>query len=179
MTDEHNNLVLMGKIGSPYGIKGWVKVWSYTEPMENLLEYSPWFLRRDSNIEQVKPGAAKRHGKGLIAQLPGVESPEKARQYLEAEILVAAEQMPALAKDEYYWHQLIGLQVYAATEGSVDVMLGTVSEMMATGANDVIVVCEESSGSTVERLIPWLPDQVILDVDLVEKRIRVDWDPDF
>ena len=147
--------------------------------MENLLEYSPWFLRRDQGIEQVRPDAAKRHGKGLIAKLPGVESPEKARQYLDTDILVAATQMPALAEGEYYWHQLIGLQVYATMEGGVDVMLGTVTEMMATGANDVMVVCDESNGNSEERLIPWLPDQVVLEVDLVEERVRVDWDPDF
>lgn len=167
---------VVGKITSVYGIKGWVKVMSYTEPMENLLNYRAVSLeqqgvRRDAVLE-----TGKFHGKGLIVKFKGYDDPESARLLCGSLITVDVEQFPSLGEGEYYWHQLEGLRVITRDGAE----LGRVDHLLETGANDVLVVrATASSIDQRERLIPYLPEQVILEVDLAAGIMRVDWDPEF
>lgn len=170
------SLVIMGKITSLYGVKGWVKIYSYTEPMENILSYKPWYIRLNGQQQVIKVDQGKRHGKGLIAKLAGCSDRDLAKQYCGAEIFVEQAQLPDLNGNEYYWHQLENLNV--VTES--DEVLGRVDYLIATGANDVLVV--KGTADSIdkrERLIPYLPDQVIKEINLETGTMRVDWDPEF
>ncbi len=164
--------VVLGQLTSPYGTKGWLKVYSYTSPMDGILDYSQWLLRQGESIAAWRVVEGRRQGKGLVACLDGVNRREQAEQLAGAEILLPTESLPALASGEYYWYQLEGLEVITR-EG---VALGRVDYLLETGANDVLVV--KNPGGT-ERLLPFLPEQVVIDVDLNAKRMTVDWDPDF
>lgn len=168
--------VLLGKITSTFGIKGWVKVYSYTDPMENLLQYSHWHVLLRGQRQVIRKLDGRIHGKGLVARLDGVDTPEAAQLLAGAEILLQRSELPALAEGDYYWNQLIGLQV-VNQQGQ---FYGEVDYLMETGANDVLVV-KPCNGSLdrQERLIPWRVPQVVRKVDLAAGRIEVDWDADF
>lgn len=170
------DVVVLGRFTSTYGVQGWIKVYSFTEPMENILSYSPWLVRKNGTWQPIKRVGGKKHGKGLIAKLDGFDSPETVRVFGEAEIAAPKTQLPQLAPGEFYWSQLENLLVY--TESGV--LLGRVDHLMETGANDVLVVKgTEESIDREERLIPWLPDQVVKEIDLDSGLMRVDWDPEF
>ena len=180
MTVDPSELVVVGKITTVYGVKGWVKVHSYTQPMENLLAYRSCYLERNGSWEPLIFEAAKRHGKGLVALIEGVNDREQARLYCQCTIAIPVADLPETEEDEFYWHQLEGLEVYTTGPDNQQLLLGTVLYMMETGANDVMVVKgNKDSIDKDERLIPWLPDQVIKDVDIDAGLIRVDWPHDF
>lgn len=171
-----NKTLLIGKITAVYGIKGWVKIYSHTDPMENIFNYSPWLLKIDGQLKPVQVEAGKRHGKGLVAKLVGVDDRDIARTYCGLEIATDADLLPELEEGEYYWNQLQKLLVY--TESGE--LLGKVSHLLETGANDVLVVkATKDSIDDRERLLPYLPEQVIKEIDLETGTMRVDWDPEF
>lgn len=173
-----SSLVTVGRITSVYGVRGWVKVHSFTEPMENILQFSQWQLQGPDG----KPGQAieidggKRHGKGLVVHIKGVDDRDLAAQYCQRDIAVSGSELPPLEEGEYYWHQLQGLQVVSQYEGQ-EYRFGNVHRMMETGANDVMVVRGGDDGR--ERLIPYLPGEYITNVDLNAGVITVTWDPEF
>lgn len=172
---QQENMVL-GKITAVYGIKGWVKIYSFTDPMENIFTYQPWQLKVGNTLKNVKVSASKKHGKGLIAKLEGVDDRNTAQTYCGYEIQADSNLLPALEEGEYYWNQLKGLLVYTESEQ----LLGKVSHLMETGSNDVLVVkASKDSIDQQERLLPYLPDQVIKKIDLETGTMRVDWDPEF
>ncbi|MCC5882900.1 MAG: ribosome maturation factor RimM [Halomonas sp.] len=175
--DDH---VVLGKLTSPYGVKGWIKIYSHTSPMEGILEYPEWVLRQGAGQRRVRLIQGRRQGKGLVALLESIDSREAAEQMAGAEILLPKTDLPELAGDEYYWHQLEGLTV-VTREGAV---LGRVGYLFETGANDVLVVRGDPEGTPPsiddrERLLPFLPDDVIIEVDLAGGSMTVDWDPEF
>lgn len=167
---------VMGKITSVYGVKGWVKVFSYTQPKENIAKYPVWILEQNGKTREIDVLACKAHGNGLVAQLKGYTDREQARLLADTLVRVPTKQLPDLEAGDYYWHQLEGLEVHT-TSGE---LLGKVGHMMETGANDVMVV-KPCAGSMdrKERLIPYLVDQVVVSVDLDAGKIRVDWDTEF
>ncbi|MCP4789518.1 MAG: ribosome maturation factor RimM [Gammaproteobacteria bacterium] len=168
--------VKLGRITTVYGVKGWVKVFSNTEPMDNIFAYQPWQIFINGQWQEVKLKQGKRHGKGLVAQLEGCNDRDQAKLYAGAEIAVESSKLPDLEDGDYYWSQLTGMNV----ETEAGVKLGKVDHLIATGSNDVLVVKgNQESIDTEERLIPWLPDQVITKIDLSGGVIRVDWDPEF
>ncbi len=174
MTELDPAWITVGRIGAPYGVKGWVKVQSYTEIPSNILDYAPWYLRpekakgtawREADID-----GARVHGKGIVAKFAGCADRDAAALMRGQEIAVRRDQLPAAEDGEYYWFDLVGLRV----ETLAGVELGRVSEMMATGANDVMVVKGER-----ERLIPFVTGHIVKDVDLSSGVIRVDWEADY
>ncbi|WP_456446527.1 ribosome maturation factor RimM [Thiolapillus sp.] len=169
--DGPARLVTLGHVSGLHGVQGWLKVYSDTRPREGILDYPTWYLRRGQNWEAVALQHGRRQGKLVLAKLQGCNDRKTARELLGADIAVRRSQLPEnLADDEFYWADLEGLQV-VTLEG---VELGRVSWLMETGANDVLVVQGER-----ERLLPWIWEQVIRDVDLKAGRILVDWDPEF
>jgi 16S rRNA processing protein RimM len=173
---REEDVVVLGRFTATYGVQGWIKVYSYTDPMENILTYTPWLVRKNGVWTELKRSGGKKHGKGLIARLDGIDAPEKARVFTNEEIAVPAKVLPDLKPGEYYWSQLENLLVY--TESGE--LLGRVDHLMETGANDVLVVKgTKESIDREERLLPWLPDQVIKEIDLDSGTMRVDWDPEF
>lgn len=170
----------VGHIGSAYGIKGWVKIISYTQPKSNIIEYSPWYLKtRDSNKSEqyqlVKVEQIRNHGKGIVALLPNCKDRTNAEKLKNTEIAILAQQLPERANDEYYWHDLIGLKVTTTTE----IALGKITDLIETGANDVLIVEAVVADKIKSRLIPFIRPDVVTKIDLKAQLIVVDWDPDF
>ncbi len=168
MADQ--TLLELGKISGVFGVKGWVKVYSHTDPREGITRYSPWHLKQKGQWREIEVEAGQRQGKTVIAKLKGIDDRDEAQLLTGATIAVHPEQLDSLGEDEFYWHQLEGLKV-VNTEG---VELGTVSHMMETGANDVMVVKGDQ-----ERLIPFTQGHAVVSVDLDGGVVTVDWDADF
>lgn len=167
--------LVVGKIGAPYGVKGWVKITSYTEQLDGIFAYAPWFLGEQMQSAEIDQWRA--HNNGVIAKLVGVESRDDAERIKNLTISIKAEQLPQLADNEFYWRELIGMQV--VTEKGYS--LGVVKELFETGANDVLLVKANSNDAfgQNERLLPYLPEQVIKHIDKQGNTITVIWDPAF
>tara|TARA_R110001592_G_scaffold33316_1_gene115585 strand:- start:1281 stop:1796 length:516 start_codon:yes stop_codon:yes gene_type:complete len=171
----------MGKVTSVYGVKGWVKIFSYTQPKENICQYSDWQLQDQSGVSRpVKVLDCKSHGNGFVALFDGAKDRDLAKKFCGMLITVQSSELPSLPEGEYYWSQLQGLLVYSLSSETEPVLLGKVSHLIETGSNDVLVVkkCKDSLDGN-ERLIPYLLEQVVKHVDLHKGVIEVDWDPDF
>lgn len=170
MTARDSRLVIVGRINGIFGVKGWVKILSYTSPKTNILSYSPWQACIDREWKSVKVIAGRAHGKGIIAHLEGYDDRDSARQLIGIDIAVTRRQLPTPEHGVYYWADLVGMGV-VTVDG---VLLGNVDHLMNTGANDVLVVTGER-----ERLVPFIPDEVIIRVDTQSRTIVVAWDPEF
>ncbi|MEX1198462.1 MAG: ribosome maturation factor RimM [Pseudohongiellaceae bacterium] len=172
--------VSLGRIGAPHGIRGWVKLHSFTEPLMNIADFRVFHCagRRDApdRMKTLELDEIRAHGKTLIAHVKGYDTPEQARELTGLELEVEAGVLPALEEGEYYWADLQGLRVINR-QGE---RLGRVSHLLETGANDVLVVAaDEESIDDQERLIPWLPGQSIDRVRLDERCLDVDWESDW
>jgi 16S rRNA processing protein RimM len=132
-------------------------------------------LKRRSGLEPIEFDAGRRQGRGLVAHIAGVDDRTLAESYKGLEVAVPADSLPQLEQGDYYWSQLQGLQVWCQ-DGEDKVLLGSVDYLIETGANDVLVVkaCEGSIDQR-ERLIPYLPGDVVTRVDLDEAVIEVEW----
>ncbi|WP_198034114.1 ribosome maturation factor RimM [Acidihalobacter ferrooxydans] len=160
----------MGRIGGAFGVRGWLKVRSDTQPPEALLEYSPWQVQQGGMWRTYDVIEGSMHRKGLVVRLAGVTDREQAELLYGADIAVTRSQLESLPAGEYYWADLIGLRVMT-THG---VELGELEKLIETGANDVLVVHGDR-----ERLIPYLRPDVVTEIDLAAGVLRVDWDPEF
>lgn len=170
MSSATQDRMVVGKIVGLYGVHGWVKVFSHTDPKENVFAYAPWLVQMGGEWRPTKVLLGRTQGKGLVAQLEGCADREQARLFIGAEVAVLKSQLPKPAAGEYYWADLIGLEV-TTLGGQV---LGKVDYLLDTGANDVLVVQGER-----ERLIPFVRDQYVHEIDLAAGTMKVDWDPEF
>jgi len=167
---ESDRVVRLGQISGVHGVQGWVKVMSFTEPRTNLLDYRDWLLTSDGTNRSVRVEAGQESGKRLIAKIAGVDDRDAARELIGAMIGVPRSALPPLAPDEYYWADLEGLAVM-----NVDGQrLGAVSRVMATGANDVLIL----DGSD-RKLIPFVANTIVQRVDIAAGEIIVDWDESY
>lgn len=174
---EQNNRIVMGKLGSTYGIRGWLKVFSYTDNAESIFDYTPWYLNQKGKWVEYKVESWKRHGQGYVCKLAGLDVREDAQLMTNFEIAIDPASLPELSEDEFYWRELFGMQVFT-TKGY---NLGEVTDLLETGSNDVLVIkanLKDAFGQK-ERLVPYLEEQVIKKVDREARRIEVDWDPGF
>ena len=174
---EDSEKVIVGKITAAFGVHGWVRIHSYTEPEENFFKYSNVQLKgTDQKPLPIKIEEWKPHGKGFVAYLKGCDSRTQAELYRGMQFTIPKSALAELEADDYYWSQLIGLKVQSTAKR----LFGRVDSMLETGANDVLVVkaCENSVDKK-ERLIPYLYGTVVQNVDLESEMITVDWDEDF
>jgi 16S rRNA processing protein RimM len=162
--------VTLGRISGVFGVKGWLKVQSYTEPRDNVARFDVWTLRMNGADRTFEVEEGQSHAGGVVAKLRGLDDRDRAREWVGAEIVVERERLPALAANEFYWTDLEGLEV-RTTRGEV---LGTVDHLLATGAHDVLVL-----GGAKEHLIPFILGSVVKQVDLESGLIVVDWSPDY
>jgi 16S rRNA processing protein RimM len=162
--------VALGRIGAPHGVRGWVRVQSWTRPPEAILGFGEWLVGEAGDRRPCRVAETAVSGKALVARLEGVDDREGAAALRHAEIAVPRDALPDPEPGEWYWADLEGLAV-ATVDG---VPLGHVDHLLETGANDVLVVRGER-----ERLIPWIMERTIRRVDPEQGRIVVDWDPDF
>ncbi len=175
MNDKAEPIVI-GKFGAVYGIKGWLKIHSYTDDPESIFEYKPLLMKSKGQFQQVDITDWKRHGNGFVAKIVGFDVREDAQALVGLELFVDPSKLPEL-EDNFYWRDLVGCQV--KTDNGYD--LGVVTDMMETGSNDVLVVKANSNDAfgQKERLIPFIDKQVISSVDITGKLIQVNWEPDF
>ncbi|MCW9013260.1 MAG: ribosome maturation factor RimM [Gammaproteobacteria bacterium] len=175
MGDLTEELLELGKISGVFGVKGWVKVHSFTDPREGIVDYGSWLIKQQGSWREVQLETGQRQGKTVIAKIRGVEDRDQAMLLMGAKIAIRPDQLAGLEQDEYYWRDLEGLRV-VNTDG---VDFGIVDHMLETGANDVMVVEGDR-----ERLIPFTLGEAgtghaVLKVDLAAGEITVDWDADF
>ena len=169
VTDVPDELVVMGRIAAPYGVKGWIKVHPYTEYLDSLLDYPVWRLGKGGAWRPYRVVEGRPHNRFLLAELEGVDDRDAAERLRGMEIAVARDELPEPDEDEYYWDDLIGLEVVNTSGAS----LGRVKGLLETGAHDVLQVVGER-----ERLIPFTAP-IVLEVNLAAGRIRVDWEADY
>lgn len=162
-------LVIMGRVTGLHGVRGWVKVHSYTRDHLDILEYGHWWLHLQGAWREIELQEGRPQGRGIVVHLREYDDRDQATTLVGADIAIPRVQLPRLKKSEYYWSQLEGLRVINLQ----GVELGRVSHLFETGSNDVLVAVGER-----ERLIPYLPD-VVQTIDLDAGTLQVDWDVDF
>lgn len=164
--------VVVGSIGAPHGVRGWVRINSFTEPGDNIFTYPLLLDTGKTGWQPIELEKFQAHGTGFVAKLLSIDDRDQAALITNAKLAVQRTDMPELDNGEYYWADIIGLTV--SNEENIE--LGQVVDFFTTGANDVMVV---RGADNKQHLIPYVPEMFILDVDLISKQIRVRWDAEF
>ena len=172
-------MIVLGRIVAPFGIQGWVKIHPFGDDPASWRKLPHWWLSRDDNApdaqwKQYTLTACRPHGKGLVAALAEVPDRNAAEAIDGFFIAAPREALPQPEENEYYWGDLVGLEVINEAAET----LGTVRGLLSTGAHDVLQVQDGEGKGAVERLIPFVAAYV-LDVDLATRRIRVSWQKDW
>lgn len=168
--------IRLGTINGSHGLQGWVKVYSYTDPVSVIFDYPVWTLRLGTSERQIKITESRVNGRRLIVQLDGIDTREQADALNGSEVVVPRETLPELEEGNFYWFQLHGMTV----KNKDDVVYGQVDHLLETGANDVLVVKpNEDSIDDRERLIPFVEEKFIINIDQMNSEIIVDWDVDY
>jgi 16S rRNA processing protein RimM len=162
-------MVVMGRVATPYGVKGWVNVLPDTEYVDGLFDYPVWWINTEAGWKSYQVETAKIQGDHLVVKFEGLDDRDLAFKLKGRQVGVARDELPPADDDEYYWSDLIGV----AVENTLGESLGTIQDVFATGANDVLVVKND-----VERLIPFV-DGVVISVDIINKKMQVDWGLDY
>ena len=170
MQDE-SDFIVIGKLVGVDGIKGWFKILSFTRPRENIFTYSPWLIKQNGDWQGMQLSEGKPHGKGLIASIEEITDRNEAMAFVGSEIAIKRNQLAETKEGEYYWHDLLNLQVI----NGQNEILGVVTELLETGANDVLVVEVDKQ----RHLIPYVKDVYIKDIDLEQGIMQVDWQSDY
>jgi len=164
-----NKRILIGEVSGCFGVKGWLKIFSYAQPRENIANYKNWYV--DGIL--YKSVQAKKNSKLIVAKIDGVEDKESAQAFIGKTIEVDKADLKALSANEYYWHDLVGLTVVNQDE----LVFGRIKSLLETGAHDVIIVAPLDKQGR-ERLIPYLYGQTVVKVDLENKIMQVNWHED-
>lgn len=170
MSNCSSDHIIVGQVGKVYGVQGWVKIHSFTTPLENILNYQPWLIYIGQAWQKITTTKARHQGNEIVVQFNHCNDRDLARQYVNCQLAIHRDQLPEIGKNEYYWADLKGLTVITTT----GIHLGVIDHLLETGANDVLVVKGDK-----ERLIPYLPKQVVTEINLQTGTIYVDWDPEF
>ena len=167
------SFIQIGYVQGVFGIKGWLKVYSYCRPKEQILEYSSWQLHFNNGEKTYPLEQGKLHGAAIIAKLVGIDTRTEAELLNRATIWVPITELAQPAEGEYYWYQLIGLKV-VNIEGQP---IGEIEHIMETGANDVLVIMNDADKKQI--LIPYIRGEVVKEVSLDQKFMIVDWQIDY
>jgi 16S rRNA processing protein RimM len=175
--------VIVGKFGRPQGLKGLIRVISFTAPSDNILQYPDWSIQKKGTIWQpVKRLDERVTPQRILTQIDGYTTREAISELTNVEIAVPGQALPPLNAETYYWHELIGMRVIHHT----GVSMGIVDSVMETGSNDVLVVIHSPDNvdghdaqPSKRRLIPYLLDDVIQKINKQSREITVCWDLDF
>jgi 16S rRNA processing protein RimM len=167
--DPKDRIVVLGRISGVFGVKGWVKIQSYTDPQDNLLDYPVWQLQQRGEWKPVRWAEGRPANRTLLGKFDNVSNPDEAQTLVGAEIGVWRSEMPPPAPGEYYWEDLAGLDAYSPTGQ----WLGKVDHFRETAVHPLMVIRGEA-----EHLVPLVKER-LLAVDLAAGRMTVDWDPDW
>jgi 16S rRNA processing protein RimM len=173
---QGRDVVQVGTVTAVFGLKGWVKVFSYTDPIESIVDYQPWLIKRGESEQLAEVAQARCQSKKIQVRMRGYHTRDQAEALVGMEIWVERQLFSALDEDEYYWFELKGLAVV----NELNERLGTMDSVLETGANDVLVVVpDHTSIDQQERLIPYVQSEVVNKVDLKSGLIRVNWPRDY
>lgn len=167
----------LGKVVGVWGVKGWLKIYSYTRQRQDIGQYDRWLLvhaGKSGNSTDVEVTQCRLQGQNVVAKLKDIDDRNAAEALIGRIIYIDEHQLKPLPDGEFYWFQLVGMDVVTLS-GQI---LGVVDSMMETGANDVFVVHGAEDGQSVERLIPYI-DSVVSNVDFDNNQITVDWDAEY
>lgn len=164
------DLVVVGRLGAAHGVRGWLRVSSFTDPPDNLLSYRPWSLQAGGAWREAQVEATERHGDGFLCRFAGVADRTAAAALRGALVAVPGAALPPLDDGEYYWRDLIGLDLVNVRGAA----LGRVANLMETGANHALIAHD----GELQRLVPFVA-HVVRNVDLARRVIVVDWEADF
>ena len=168
--DQHDDdLICVGHVLGAQGIKGWIRIFSKTSPRENIVRYGPWLVEQGDELRAMAV-TGRLQGKNVIAKLEGIDDRTRAEALIGCRLFINAQQLPGLEAGEFYWSELIGLEVETLAAES----LGVITGMMETGADDVMVLEGDR-----ERLIPFVVGDIVKQVDLENRRMVVDWSPEY
>ena len=170
MSGAPRQLVTLGHISGLFGVKGWVKIHSYTDPRDGIVGFETWILRTAGDEVAVKIEQGKKHGRTVVAKLKGIDDRDQANELVGAEIAVERSALAPCDPGEYYWTDLEGMDV-VTIDG---LTLGRLDHLFETGGHDVMVVDGDR-----QRLIPFVQGKVVQDVRLEQRLILVDWDPTY
>ena len=160
----------IGRISGLFGVKGWVKVHSFTNPRDNVISFGVWIVKSRAGERRFEVETGRGQGAGVVAKLRGLDDREQARALIGADIVIERGELPECAPGEYYWTDLEGLEV----RNLQDQVLGTVDHLIATAGHDIMVLASDP-----QRLVPFVHGRVIHEVDLEAGRIVADWPLDF
>ena len=165
MNDQHK--VVIGYVLSPHGIKGWLKVISYTDPIANFFSYKKIFINKDNEYYPYVIDDSTSSGKKIRLKLSGIDDRNQSEKLAKCEIVVNREDLPEISSESYYWADIIGFDVNSKD----NINYGILDSFMETGSNDVMVVI----GNSYRKLIPFINNEVVKSVDIENKVIIVDW----
>jgi len=168
----HAGRVVMGRLGSRFGVQGWKYVTSFAASAADLFKYSVWQVQHGGVWQPMSVADYRSHGHGFVVKLVGCDSPEEARLYANNSIAILKTELPTLAED-YYWSDLIGLTVITTT----GIELGVIDYLLETGSNDVMVIKPKTKEQR-QHILPYT-DDVVKTVNLAEQQMLVDWDSQF
>ncbi len=171
--ETSEEFIPVGKVSGAFGVQGWMKIFSFTDPRNNILKYSPLYMSRKGEWIEVKVSGGRVQGKGVVMGLVGITDRDQVLALIGSELAIKKSQLKPAKKDEFYWSDLIGLTVVNLKGDS----LGQVDSLLETGANDVLVVKDKENNR--EQLVPFVMDEVVELVDMDNKIIRVDWELDY
>jgi len=169
--NQSTDWIIVGRFGRTHGVKGKIIVHSFTDPSENIEQYSPWWHANiNKQWQTIKPALIEVQTKHILVRVEGYDTQEQVSALTNKDIAIRTENLAALPVGEFYWHELIGMRV----ESSTGIYFGQVSEILSTGSNDVMVVEGEK-----RHLIPYIQDQFVIKIDKEQRIILVDWEIDF
>ncbi len=168
-TPEAPRFIELGHVCGVFGTRGWLKVHSYTRPRANLLDYPFWWVGKSGETSRYQLEATQIHGHSYLALLEGFTTRESALSLLQAPILIPASELPCLAAHEFYWAELVGMEVITRDDHN----LGAVTSLVEAGDHDVLVIRGQR-----EYLIPFVQGHFVMEVARESRRIVVDWHPD-
>jgi len=161
--------LLVGKINGFFGVQGWIKIFSYTEPRKNILKYQPWYFIDDGTYKAIEMTTGRKQSKTIVAHLKGIDNKDQAVQLIGKSLYIDKDQLPQLDDNEHYWHELAGFRVI--NNNAVD--LGIVDYLVDTGSNNVLVIKGDK-----EHWIPYI-EPYLVSIDKQNRFISVDWDENF
>lgn len=168
-----NSEIIVGRFGAPHGVRGAIKLYAFGQSAKKIANYKPWLIKNEQGLwQELNITSCEAKPNFLLVTLKDTDSREKAQRFTNKEVAVYAHVLPKLPKGEYYWEELIGLNV----ENQAAVAFGEVTSLFATGANDVLVVKDDKGN---ERLIPFVVGEHVIEIDEENRLIKVEWDEDF
>ncbi len=170
MSGAPRKLVTLGRVNGLLGVKGWLKIYSYTDPRDSIVGFSTWVLRTGNDEQMVELEDGRKHGRTVVVKLKAIDDRDQAEALVGADIAVERDALVPCDPGEYYWTDLEGSTVVTAQGES----LGRLDHLFETGGHDVMVVIGDR-----RRLIPFVQEKVVREVRLEQNIIVVDWDPTF